>query len=89
MVKKKELKKLANDFYCNFLTILYKMARENNYIEVLYKTLSYIFPRDKFMYLRNVSIVFNFSVILNKTTALLTGMLTYNIYLILRLATSP
>jgi len=57
-------------------------------VEVLYKTLFYIFPRNKFIYLRNIGIVFNFSVILSKTTTLLTGMLTYNVHLILRLAPS-
>ncbi|XTI90845.1 hypothetical protein V2W45_1223578, partial [Cenococcum geophilum] len=52
LVKKEELKKLANNFYCNFLMILRGAAREDNCVEVLYKTLSYIFPRDKFIHLR-------------------------------------
>ena len=52
------LKKLAKEFYNNFLKILYKVAREDNYVEVLYKMLSYIFPRDKLIYLRKAGIVF-------------------------------
>ncbi|XTI85097.1 hypothetical protein V2W45_1186605, partial [Cenococcum geophilum] len=52
LARKKELKKLTNDFCCNFLTILRRAAGEDNCVEVLYKTLSYIFPRDKFIHLR-------------------------------------
>ena len=88
-MRKEELKKLANDFYRDFLTILRRAAREDNCVEVLYKILSYIFPRDKFIYSRNIGIVFDFSIILSKTTTPLTKMLTYNVYLILRLATGP
>ncbi|XTI91143.1 hypothetical protein V2W45_1241670, partial [Cenococcum geophilum] len=64
LVRKEELNKLTKDFCRNFLTILRRVAREDNCVEVLYKTLFYIFLGDKFIYLRKVGIVLYFSVFL-------------------------
>ena len=86
-MRKEELKKLAKDFCRNFLTILYRAAGEDDCVEILYKTLSYMFSGDKFMHSRKAGMVVYFSVILSKTTGPLTGMLTRDVYLILRLAT--
>ena len=44
-VREKLLKKLAKEFCNDFLKILYKVAGEDDCVEILYKTLFYIFPR--------------------------------------------
>ncbi|OCK92442.1 uncharacterized protein K441DRAFT_181950 [Cenococcum geophilum 1.58] len=55
--RKELLTKLAKDFCGDFLKILRRAAGEDDYIEVLYKTLSCMFPGDKYMHSRKAGTI--------------------------------
>ena len=81
--RKELLTKLAKDFCGDFLKILRGAAGEDDCIEVLYKTLSCMFPGDKCMHSRKAGMVlYLFSVILSNTTTSLRGMLIRDVHLI-------
>jgi len=81
--KKELLTKLAKDFCGDFLKILRGAAGEDDCIEVLYKTLSCMFPGDKYMHSRKAGTIFYlFSVFLSNTTTSLSGMLIRDVHLI-------